>query len=467
MKHSIILFFTFFVATTSACLGQYTVLHNFNGADGATPNGTLLLSKNLLYGMTRNGGIHGDGTIFSIDTNGNSYRKLHDFDSLNGCHPYGSVVLAGNTIYGMTLYGGKSNRGIIFSMDSSGSSFKVLLNFNDTNGACPWGSLLFLNNKLYGMVERGGTYNGGRLFSIDTNGSGFSDIFDFYIPGALPTGSLIVSGKYFYGMTWGLGIVGNIFSIDTNGNNYKDLHDFQGELYNDGSAPYGDLTLFGKKLFGMTSLGGFANWGTVFSIDTDGSEYKILINNGGHQNGASPYGNLTLMNNRLYGMTYADGIHYGGDIFSIDTNAGEYVDLYEFNSPTGSSPWGNLTSLGNLLYSMTTMGGTYGDGVIFKIDTGANVTGINELTQNSDAVKLFPNPSNGKFTIEVKSEELKTKGKVEVFNMLGQEVYATPINPPIQADFDLNMSSQPSGIYFYRVMTETGSLVGEGKFIIQ
>jgi uncharacterized repeat protein (TIGR03803 family) len=45
----------------------FTTLHNFTGGkDGANPQAALILSGNTLYGMARYGGIHGDGTVFSL-----------------------------------------------------------------------------------------------------------------------------------------------------------------------------------------------------------------------------------------------------------------------------------------------------------------------------------------------------------------------------------------------------------------
>jgi uncharacterized repeat protein (TIGR03803 family) len=47
--------------------GTETVLHSFNGADGATPvSGLLLDAAGSLYGTTRDGGALGFGTVFKI-----------------------------------------------------------------------------------------------------------------------------------------------------------------------------------------------------------------------------------------------------------------------------------------------------------------------------------------------------------------------------------------------------------------
>ena len=47
---------------------------------------------------------------------------------------------------------------------------------------------------------------------------------------------------------------------------------------------------------------------------------------------------------------------------------------------------------------------------------------------------------------------------------MGQKVLKK-IFRPNQDDNVMNMNNQPSGVYFYRVLDEAGSLIGEGKFV--
>jgi hypothetical protein len=49
--------------------------------------------------------------------------------------------------------------------------------------------------------------------------------------------------------------------------------------------------------------------------------------------------------------------------------------------------------------------------------------------------------------------------------MLGEKVYS---NYPLGTNHSsLDLSSNPNGIYFYRVVSENGDLVGEGKIVIE
>ncbi|HXB11622.1 MAG TPA: T9SS type A sorting domain-containing protein, partial [Bacteroidia bacterium] len=101
-----------------------------------------------------------------------------------------------------------------------------------------------------------------------------------------------------------------------------------------------------------------------------------------------------------------------------------------------------------------------------------NSEGINNLQSNNSGVVLYPNPSNGKFAIEVRNEELsegipigKVKSTVEVFNMLGEKICSSSFSI-YNSTFNINLGSQSNGIYLYRVLNENGELAGEGKFVI-
>src|ERR1700749_4285921 len=105
---------TYMILSVSLCLwagaamGQFKVLLNFNGTNGAQPvYSTPYLSNGVLYCPATYGGAIDSGTIFSIDTNGNGYNDLHDFTGKTGKDPLGSFIGSGNTLYGICGLGGK------------------------------------------------------------------------------------------------------------------------------------------------------------------------------------------------------------------------------------------------------------------------------------------------------------------------------------------------------------------------
>jgi uncharacterized repeat protein (TIGR03803 family) len=352
---------------------QFSLMHIFNDTNGEWPFGTLTLSGTKLYGTTYAGGAHGDGNIFSINTDGSGYKDMLDFNGTNGSGCNSPLILSGNLLYGMTAFGGTNSDGVIFSIDTNGSGYTVLFNFNYVNGAFPYGALTLSasGSVLYGTTAWGGAIDSGCVFSINTNGSGYKDLLDFdWANGRYASGALVLSGNTLYDMTerGGANGKGLIFSIDTNGSGYKDLLDFNGV---NGANPEGNVTLSGGILYGAAFAGGANGDGLIFSVNTNGSGYKDIFDFDGI-NGANPEnssGSLILSGNRLFGETQFGGTHNYGVVFSIDTNGAGYKTLFNFDSLNGSGPEGALTLSGNMIYGATGVGGIYNAGVIFSLDT--------------------------------------------------------------------------------------------------
>ena len=455
----------------SVCNAQLSVLHNFNDTLGANPWGHLTLLQNKFYGMAYQGGAHGRGCIFSIDTNGGGYKDIFDFNVANGSYPKGSLLISGKMMYGMTSAGGANNEGCVFSIDTNGSSYADLLDFNDTNGNQPWGSLTLVGNKLYGMTSAGGTRSDGNIFSIDTNGGAYMDLLDFNdTNGGSPFGSLLLSGRKLYGMTYkgGNHDSGCIFSIDTNTGggvgSYKKLFNFTNTK---GYFPHGDLTLSGGKLFGMTWIGGANDYGVIFSIDTSGgNSYKDIVDFNYSANGGEPQGALIVSGNALYGMAFDGGLNHDGIIFSLDTNGTRFRDLFDLNNLSGSLPYGSLLLSGPKLFGMTSAGGIYGDGVIFGCDTLISSTSVTNYKAITGSVNVYPNPNNGIFTLSCHAELVSASQTIEVYNILGEKIYNATLKQ-VQGDNSINISNQPNGVYLYRVIANSGELIGEGKLVIQ
>ena len=99
-----------------------TLLDSFDGATtGRSPKGTLIQGRDgRLYGTTEYGGVDNLGVIFSFDIISNQHKieKLVDFDgAVKGSNPTGSLTVASNgRLYGMTKSGGIYGQGVIFSV---------------------------------------------------------------------------------------------------------------------------------------------------------------------------------------------------------------------------------------------------------------------------------------------------------------------------------------------------------------
>src|SRR5713226_1085742 len=89
--------------------GVVTVLHSFDGGDGANPEaGLVQASDGKLYGTTVFGGRHGEGSIFSITTDGTltTLYSFPSFDHVDGANPFGLMQHTDGKFYGTTSEGG-------------------------------------------------------------------------------------------------------------------------------------------------------------------------------------------------------------------------------------------------------------------------------------------------------------------------------------------------------------------------
>ena len=317
------------------------------------------------------------------------YTNLHAFAGGvgDGASPKGSVTLSGTTLYGLTSAGGAGAKGILFKMNADGSGYTTLHAFagGPTDGAVPYYSDVTLSGStLYGLTTAGGA-NHGVIYMINTDGSGYTNLHTFAgdaNDGSEPYGSLTLSGTTLYGLTTFGGSNSNkgvIFRLNTDGSGYTNLHSFAGGV-DDGQWPYGSLTLSGTALYGMTLYGGSNSAGVIFKINTDGSGYAQLHTfTGGAGDGAYPYGGLTLSGTTLNGMTSQGGSNGMGVIFKIKTDGSGYTNLHSFVSGTndGHAPYGALTLSGTMLCGMTTKGGPTANGVLFKINSdGSGYTNL-------------------------------------------------------------------------------------------
>jgi len=362
---------------------QATLLHEFSWLtdNGRSPKyGKLVLSGTTLYGTTVYGGSNGSGTIYKIQTNGTGFTLLHSFagGTGDGNNPYGSLLLSGTTLYGMTYAGGGADKGTIFKIQTGGTGFQVLHEFAGApdDGRFPSGSLILDGSTLYGMTGYGGANDKGTVFKIQTSGTGFFIIHDFAdgtTDGRYPEGSLVLSGSTVYGMTpyAGLHGLGTVFKVETNGSDFSLLHSFAGGV-DDGQYPYGSLALSGSTLYGMASMGGDDDKGLVFKIGIDGLGFALLHEfAGGSADGASPSGSPVISGTFLYGTTAQGGGEPQGygTVFRLALDGGGYAVLNKFAGGTGdgANPSSDVLIAGSAIYGTTYYGGDSDVGVVFSL----------------------------------------------------------------------------------------------------
>lgn len=370
-------------ASTSA--QPATILHTFNSGDnatnssGAVPLGGLLLSGNLLYGTTSAGGSNGAGTVFSVNSNGSGLAVIHAFAPLGngaatnseGANPQSNLLLAGGRLYGTTLYGGSDGAGTIYAVNTNGTGFTVLHTFTVSDGANPYAGLAISGGTLYGAAFAGGARGKGTLFSLGTNGANFAVLHDFNgsTDGAHPAGTLVLAGGSLYGTAEfeGPNFSGTVFSIGTDGSNFKVLYAFSALdpvlfVNADGAYPQAGLLLSGSVLYGSTQS-------SLFSLNTNGAGFSVLHYFADNADGSILNGNLALAGNALYGTAYAGGTNFSGTLFSQNTGNTNFTVLYTFSgADDGGAPNGGVVLNGNSLIGTASSGGTNFTGSLFSLE---------------------------------------------------------------------------------------------------
>jgi uncharacterized repeat protein (TIGR03803 family) len=208
---------------------------------------------------------------------------------------------------------------------------------------------------------------GGTVFKIQTDGTGFAVLKNF--PGgdeSYPWAGVALEGPTLYGTTsgWATDNRGTVFKIGTDGSGYTCLWRFSGGA--DAAFPLGGVVVSGSTLFGTTYYGPGSRYpgGTVFRMNTDGTDHAIL-----NSSVSCPRGGIVLSAGVLYGTTIYGGVKNLGTVYALTTNGTAFSILKGFTGPDGSTPWGSLTLSGGTLYGATLVGGASQGGTLFALST--------------------------------------------------------------------------------------------------
>jgi len=340
--------------------GQWseTVLHYFQGPDGADPAAGLTLdAAGNLYGTTEYGGKYGSGTVFELTpgTNGQwNEAVLHSFGLFyNGDIPFAGVIFdAVGNLYGTTYGGGINNKtcstyasggcGVVFKL-TPGANGKwtetVLFRFGGPDGSNPaTGLTLDAAGNLYGTTALGGIFNYycpsgcGTAFKLTprkltSRQNEWAETVMYKFTGGTPTtqgdgedpaSSLIAdaSGNW-YGTTWDGGDLncqstgcGLVFMLTQSGSGTWEKTDLYVFSTNSEGEDPGQLTLDASgNLYGPLSFGGGGGRGVIFKLtpgENGGWTYTALWSFNG-TDGLGPNGVVLDSQGNLYGTTIAGG----------------------------------------------------------------------------------------------------------------------------------------------------------------
>jgi uncharacterized repeat protein (TIGR03803 family) len=326
------------------------VLHSFSGADGTTPlSGLTLGTDGSFYGTASQGGTLCYGTVFKITSSG-TFGVLHNFTGGSDGEAPAAPPVEGTdgNFYGTT---GVENvypyPGTVYKITPSGV-LTTLYQFSryDPAGFAPWGPLVQgTDGKFYGTTTAaGGTNAGGTIFKITPKGK-LTVIHEFRCyQGCRAYGPLTQgSDGDFYGAANFIGNdtkhPGSIFKINPTGK-FTVLHYLDGE--GDGGQPLAGLVqATDGNLYGTTTQGGSAGYGTIYQITPQGS-FSVLHNFDVASGNYAEVTPLQRTNGVLYGDTQSGGngnsCPFGcGVFYSLNISAGPFISLVSTSGKIGKT----------------------------------------------------------------------------------------------------------------------------------
>jgi len=217
-----------------------------------------------------------------------------------------------------------------------------------------------------------------------------------------------------------------------------------------------DLTATGTNLkwYNNAGLDTLVNSGTSFATgETTVGTYTYYVTDSLNNGCVSPAAMVSLT---IYPIPSAppissipdtNGTGVGTATISVSGGTPPYTYLW---SPSGGSDSVaiNLTG-GTYTITVTDFNScTYQDSV-----TIGNITGIDQLSMSNDQLKIYPNPSTGKFVIEINVGQ-RENIQIKIVNILGQEVFAeeqTQISGTYHKQIDLK--GYAAGVYQLQLIT--------------
>lgn len=464
----------------------------------------------VLFGTTYEGGSNNQGTIFSYDLSTSKEGVIYSLDATTGYSPNGQLTLGNNgLLYGVTSQGGKYNYGTLFNYNKYTGALHVLYDFDSVHGS-PSGDgpsvIQAKNGFFYGTTFSGGTYNVGVLYSYDSSKNSLTVLYNFdTIHGGWPSNEHLAEDtvhEILYGLAAGGGKnqLGCLFSYNINTKQYSELLSFDDST--GGNAPGNDIYISADSaLYFMTCTKARYRQGALnlYNIKT---KHDSVVVNLSDSLGSAPVANsmIHIYSGLLYGVINSGGMYhpsnhdfYNGLIYSYNLATNNYSPVFLFDSANGAAPNGALIQnpSDSTLYGVTELGGSSDEGVIFSYNTGTGMEkvihnfsgigdgsypyagltlvnmndstmGVNNVKFSNSNITVYPNPSNGLFTFQIQGANEKVQ--MDIYNILGEQVYNKNI---ISESTQIDLSNQPKGLYLYRITSEKGELIGNGKLVIQ
>jgi hypothetical protein len=220
------------------------------------------------------------------------------------------------------------------------------------------------------------------------------------------------------------------------------------------------------RVYSPTSWNYYNGWGTPFVGHPYNDTLGILFNGNANESTQTYFPGIPFSQKITQFGFYYQYKSFGNDtaecrVLLVNQRNPVAGGKFKTNVSTGASGWQqatiNLTYVNSLtpdtlwvLFSSSSLDKNPKAGSILWLDDASVTfpTGINEFIHTENDVTIFPNPSNGIFSIYLASEKSKEQ-YIEVYNVLGEKVYTIP--KVENEKYTIDFSHYPKGVYVVKV----------------
>lgn len=361
--------------------GEYRVFHDFMKQPGsprtgiAFPNTALTLAPDgYLYGTTEQSGLKGRlsnyGAIYRVGPNGRVTTVLALKQDQGGSIPSGVTAGSDGNLYGATIYGGANGDGVLFRLAPDGT-YTQLFSFACLGevGCQARGTLVEApDGSFYGTAS-------GSIYRLMQDGS-VRVAYRTPVLGILRPRNDVPVAIDSRGVVYAVSF-DSVLRLGLDGQ-MTVLHTLS--YANEGSNITGVMLASDGNLYGTAVNGGPTNGGTLFRLNPDTGEFRMLhafSREGSVSDNVSPQVPVQGADGMLYGTTVGSTwVDVGDKVGTIwrSTLEGSFETLM-YLSPTGGdailtsvAPPGRLTATADgRIVGPSRQGGLYGNGALFEL----------------------------------------------------------------------------------------------------
>lgn len=213
-------------------------------------------------------------------------------------------------------------------------------------------------------------------------------------------------------------------------------------------------------LLALASLAGGPAWAAPIAITVGDNYYEY----GGVKNGE-----VSINVGDVVTWSYPVGTSSHPTMSDSPTPA---WPIFQMNASSRTSPAPGVAFNTPGVYPYhCTVHGAFVNGVVIGMGGNikvnpATVTATEDARLTALALNLYPNPSRGYVTVQLR-QKLGPSYQLRINNIIGQEIRSVALRPDLSAaGLPLDLSSLPSGLYFYSLLVD-GKVASTKRLVLQ